>query len=94
MMNDETMRYSVKEAATAWGFSVPTLYKLLRSPGCPSFKFNGMWIIPKERFDEWMMHLADERASIEFDGEETIFGKIDNGDFTRNDTGTCICGVS
>jgi hypothetical protein len=40
------------------------MYQLLKRPDCPAFQVGKgkKWIIPAERFDEWMFALADEKA--------------------------------
>lgn len=52
-----------REIGIEWGMSLPTVYNLLNQSGCPAFKLSSRkWIVPREKFEEWMVSKAMKEA--------------------------------
>ena len=51
--------YSVQDLQNMLGLSKPTVYKLLQKNVFRWLFIGGKYIIPKDEFDEWLCHGAD-----------------------------------
>jgi excisionase family DNA binding protein len=46
--------YTVREVAALLGLSPGTTYALVRAGAIPARRMGGRWIVPKQRFDDWL----------------------------------------
>lgn len=46
--------YTVKEAAELLSLSRNAAYALVRAGTIPAVKLGGRWVVPKQRFHEWL----------------------------------------
>jgi excisionase family DNA binding protein len=52
--------YTVAEVAELLTLSTTTAYQLVREGAIPARKLGGRWVIPKQRFHDWLNELATE----------------------------------
>lgn len=63
---DIAVVYTVAETASLLTLSLGSTYVLIREGAIPAKKMGGRWIIPKERFHQWLNSLAsdDETGAV------------------------------
>jgi excisionase family DNA binding protein len=51
--------YTVAQVAELLGLSTTSTYGLVREGAIPARKLGGRWVIPRQRFHDWLNELAD-----------------------------------
>jgi excisionase family DNA binding protein len=60
---DTAAVYTVAETASLLTLSLGSTYALIREGAIPAKKIGGRWIIPKERFHQWLNALTSDDDS-------------------------------
>ena len=60
---DTAAVYTVAETASLLTLSLGSTYALIREGAIPAKKIGGRWIIPKERFHQWLNALTGDDES-------------------------------